>query len=808
VNHNFLDLSNVFLGREKELAQLRTSLSRAMSGQGGLVVVSGESGIGKTTLVQHFLDDNRDRDISFVCENFENVQNFEPYAPFIRIIEKLGAQTSPKLITKTAERGSDENAAGIGFLYQLQSQHGLIQQRLLAPFVEAAGERTTVVVLYNVHQAPLTSWKFIHYLSEHLNQTRILVIASIEQDGREIRADHNCAYADVLQRMNREGLLSKVEVEPFTEGDIRSLLFRIFPRKDFSGQFVEWSADLTGGNPALIKNLLARCLTNQIVFEKDGVWFLKESLARTELVELMSTQRDLEEVTKLLASFSDAQKVLLQFAALLHSWFDHHILAAITERSRLRILKDLMLMRDKGVFCEFEQERYRFKHSLLQSAILKTMSVDERQAKHKTIAENIRSVEQIDPSDKIFRLAYHFSESDDDQAAFHYARRASEISMESFAFLEAKDFLDRALLLGEQFLGQQHQMEMVQVRMWACWLDRILGHWDDSIRHAKTALQYLGKNGDHRLKNQILIQEGFTYFRLNDWENAKTCFESCLTDRQSLGRMDEAMASYGLGNVYFELTDYEKSYQYFERALSFAENLQDKQLMANVFNNLGALENIRSDRMKAIALYSKSIPLFKSLGDNFGLARIYHNIGMTHADENNWDKANEFYGQSLFVSDVMGLVPLKSITFLNRALALARMKQFDEAREYNVKAFRLVERLKDKLGLAEYHKIQGIIETEQRNWPEAMKHFEEAVDGFRKYENKLGLAESCCEFATLSLKMQRLDQAKAWFTQAQTLYRSLNVDGKVAEIDRELEKLSRPDDIAEVQYHCEAHHDQ
>ena len=60
--------------------------------------------------------------------------------------------------------------------------------------------------------------------------------------------------------------------------------------------------------------------------------------------------------------------------------------------------------------------------------------------------------------------------------------------------------------------------------------------------------------------------------------------------------------------------------------------------------------------MRAIAFYSQSIPIYQSLNDNFGLAQIYNNIGMSYADEGNWEKANEFYGKSLELSDQYGIL--------------------------------------------------------------------------------------------------------------------------------------------------------
>jgi len=259
------------------------------------------------------------------------------------------------------------------------------------------------------------------------------------------------------------------------------------------------------------------------------------------------------------------------------------------------------------------------------------------------------------------------------------------------------------------------------------------------------------------------------------------------------------MANYGLGNIHFELGEYEKSCKFYEAALSAANGLEDKQLMANIFNNMGAIANIRGHRMRAIRLYSKSIPIFKNLSDNFGLARVYNNIGMTHADENNWQHANEFYGQSLMFSDVMGLIPLKSITFLNRASALTHLKKFNEAREYNFKALRLLEHLKDELGMAEYHKIQGIIEREQNNWQEAGEHLQKALEKYGAAEGKLGCAESEEELGRLAKAMNNYKEAVLWFNKALTSYQELGLKERVKIIENQLHKLeSQGDKVTEV----------
>jgi tetratricopeptide (TPR) repeat protein len=251
------------------------------------------------------------------------------------------------------------------------------------------------------------------------------------------------------------------------------------------------------------------------------------------------------------------------------------------------------------------------------------------------------------------------------------------------------------------------------------------------------------------------------------------------------------MSTYGLGNVSFELSQYDEAEKNYLKTLEMAEELKSEFLMANIYNNLGAIENIRGNRLQAIAFYSKAIPLFKNISDNYGVARSYNNIGMTYADEENWIAADEFYGKSLGLSDGFGFTPLKSVTFLNRALAKCRLNNFDEANEYNYKAYRLLKQLKDELGLAEYHKVQGIINKEQKNLAESRKHFTTAIEKYLSLQNQLGIAETQLELGSLEISNKKEDEALRWFKKAKDNFQILGIKEKVKQLETRISAIEK-----------------
>jgi len=783
--------SNVFAGRGRELDKLRSYLKLAAQACGNFVVISGEAGIGKTTLVQNFNAEADEQGAAVVTINLSQFPSYEPYKPFLQLIEYLRESKKGKKFELMP--GHTETSAGSGLesLFSLQANQALVQQRLVAKIIEAAKEKTLVISLIEAHTASLSTWKFIHYLCEAITDKRILLLATLRQDGKTKSPADAPVYADVLQRMNRECLLERIQLDRFNENGMNEFLHEAFARRDFSGRFTAMLYEISGGIPLQVQKCLEKMIQAGIIFQENGVWFNQEAVSKDVLFELATDQGDIEATRKVVAGLSANLKLILKYSALMNGTVNHKIISVITNRSRINVIKDLMALKERSLLTSNEDDRYMIKRPAIRSAVLEEITAEEKLNMHRVIAAGIEADSQVENTERIYHLAYHFSHTDNHYLAFKYLRQAGELAAENFAFLEAMDFFKQAFGLRSKIAQSEHKDEIIQLLVWLAWLGRIIGTWEESIAHYNVALEMCGEQ-DTRLKNQILLQQGLAYFRLSDWGSARTCIEGCLNDKHDLSKLDQAMANYGLGNIHFELGEYEKSCEFYEAALATADGLEAKQLMANIFNNMGAIENIRGHRMRAIALYSKSVPIFKSLSDNFGLARVYNNIGMTHADENNWQHANEFYGQSLMFSDIMGLVPLKSITFLNRASALTHLKKFNEAREYNFKAFRLLEHLKDELGLAEYHKIQGIIEREQKNWQEAGEHLQKALEKYGAAEGKLGCAESEEELGRLAKAMNNHEEAVLWFNKALTSYQELGLKERVKIIESQLHKLESP----------------
>jgi tetratricopeptide (TPR) repeat protein len=791
------DRINVFVGRESELKMLNNYLSKASKGSGSFILIRGEAGTGKTRLLNQFAKEARSKNAIYLSEKFDKSNSFNPYYPFLKVIQKVfpikfQQNKFDELFPKLKSRVPIENKfLDVESFYHIQSERNLVQQKIVSALKDASENQILLIEFLDVHNASLTSWQFLHYLSHSLLEQKIVVILSLRQDGRISQPSEVPLYADVLQRMNRESLIEIIQLNRFSLEEVRKYLNHIFPRSDFSSRLVSNLFEISSGLPDQLGELINFMLDKGIIFQQKNVWFNQEKIDPEFLTTYSIDEHIRNEVSNQLQVMDNVKLTILQFAALMDTYLYPAILAQLCQLKRHHLLKELLSLQDQKLIYEEKDGSFCFKKTIIRSIIVEQLSQNQKMSMRGKIVGVIDSTNQIDDSQKIYLLAHLYTQIGNSTKAFEYLYKAGEKAVKNLALPEAVEYYSSAIGFSTDNANQIPYSKSAPLFLKTAWLNRVLGNWEESLKQCQRLRSICDLESNVDILNQILIQEGLTYFRLNKWENAKRCFEQCLASKEKSSLFDQAMATYGLGNIYFEISQYSLAEQHYQSALSSAQKINSKYLMANIYNNLGAIRSIQGDRLNAIALYSQGITLFTEISDNYGVARLYNNIGMTYADENNWEKANEFYGKSLTISDQFGFVPMKAITFLNRALALSYLREFEEAREYNFKALRLLSRLKDELGLAEYYKIQGMIEREQKNWSQAKTFFQDAIEKYESLNNQLGCAETEYELGLLEYAKSNLKQMKKRFEESIARYKMLGIEDKINLVKSKMAELQK-----------------
>ncbi len=788
-NHSFAELSasgKTLIGRVYEIQKLNQYLNDAAKGNGSFVVLNGEAGIGKSALMHHFARQAEAAGFLSFQIRFRDFPFYDPYQSFLNLVYKMAG---PDLVSDQfssedyAKFNAENNHHDPDSLLVLQEKFSLIRQFILAKIFSQAQKTPMVIIFDDLHLASQTTWQFIHYLTGKVTEQKVLILATLRQDGREQNQDKRPPYADIIKRMNREGIIQRIRLRRFTRENIRRYLSGKYSRSDFSSDFVSLLHKTCNGIPAKLINYVNVLERKGLIYCEYGIWYNDDQLSMEQIGAAVLEYNEYDHINDRITELSPVHANLLKYAALLNDSFDHITMAELTNRPKMNVLKDLIFLTGQKFLLNLDDDRFQFKHTEIQLAIRDKINARQAQTMHRRIAASLERLNYIDSKKKVYLLAHHFSKAGNKKRAFQYLVLAGNFCMQNLAFPEARTFYQHALAYADTI---SQTKKLVHLYLRCAWNDRLVGLYEQSLVYTQKALQLSQKDGKNIDLNLILLQQGFSYFRLRQWENAITCFQECMDDKNNLSLFSQATAHYGLASVNFELGNYKFSRAQFEAALLITERINSKPavltLSAKILNNLGALESVTGNHMQAIRRYSQSIPLYQKFSDHYGLAQVYNNIALTYAEENNWVEANKSYGKSLGYCDLTGNLPLKSIVFLNRACALAQLNRIEDAEEYNIKAHRLIKKLNDPLSLAEYHKIQGIIERRQGHRAKAIDHFDQALEKFKALNNNLGYAESAYERGLLAQESNDKKGMDRWFRLAIRIFHEMGLGKKAAEV--------------------------
>ncbi len=798
-SRDYLRGKNNLVGRFEEINRLSALLENTKDGKGKFVLLNGEAGIGKSALAEYICQQAGSDSFMTRIVRFQNSSVNSPYKPFIDLVSGFSKTTNQKLkyyesivqneYSKKNDSPIQDQDKNFETFYTLQNSFGLIQQSLSTSIIAQSHQKPLFILLEDLCFATQTVWQFLHYLTGKIVENPIFLLGTLRQDGNGLKPEQIPVYADVIQRMNREGLLTKLQLCRLSREDVRTYLSRRYQKSDLSSEFVSYVNDICSGIPEKLVSYTDILEENGAIFRRDGIWFNKYDISREKIAKLIIKSHDMKSVVEEVNNLHEDQIAMLRYFALLSRHIDHHLMTSLIKKSKVQIIKDLIYLTDKKYLLKIDKNSFQIKYESLGNELIERMTRAEKKTLSLTLADTIQNAKGIDEKEKIYLLARVYSLAKKNDEALRYLTLAGNIALHSLAISESREFYLQSLNIIKSSKKKTDKKQLILIHLRLAWVERILGNWKESLRNSETALKYVSNDKNDTLLNSILLQQGLTYFRLRNWKKAIYCFSNCLGKKKHGTSFSDAMCLYGMGSVYFESGEHERSLRYFKLALGAAKRLDRISLQAKILNNLGAVESLTGKHMLAVKYYSQSLPLYKNIGDNYGLAQVYNNLGLTYAEGEKWQEADKCYSKALQLCDNIGIAPLKIIIFLNRVFALIQLEKIEEAEEYNKKALNLLRRSKDELSLAEYYKNMGIIHRKKYHYVKAAKSLESARKKFKSLNNMLGCAESEYERALLAADLQDKNEIEIWLDRAVASFRQLGLEKKVRKIDSKREEL-------------------
>ena len=442
--------ASAFVGRRSELDRLLRLASEAFAGTRRIVLVRGEAGIGKSTLLDRFAaalggDPAHARVRVATGRAVGYLQGAPPFLPVLSAIEALAtgadagaivaslATHAPDLLQQMPWLSVDaeSRASGVG---PIRRELGA---RLVDFFAELTAAQPLALVLEDLHDADAPTVGFLLSLLEHEAPLAMLVIGTY-RPGEAVLATNGLATAAPAIAAHSNG--SVLDLDLLAASDVAEYLHQRNPSL--------WTEPLaalvhrqSGGNPLFM------------VTVADSVELLGPEGARIE--------RTSESLRALLAaqlrSLDFGQRELLAAAAVVGVEFSSMALAAATGRGVDDVedvceglVKHARFLKAAGV-ADWPSgnvgQAYAFRHELYRRALYATLPVARRQALHQRVGEALESGHTGATIEIAAELAEHFCLSGDDVRAVRYLRETAQLAQHRYAYREALDLLDRALTL-------------------------------------------------------------------------------------------------------------------------------------------------------------------------------------------------------------------------------------------------------------------------------------------------------------------------------------------------------------------------
>ena len=450
------------VGRAEALSQMRSWLQRMLRGERQIVFVTGEAGIGKTSVVDAFAEsiasDHSIRIGRGQC--LEQYGTSEAYLPVLDAIGRLCREHKQVIDVVRAhapmwllQMPSLVSASDRELLSREVS--GATRERMLREMGDAlealTAEAPLVLILEDLHWSDYSTLDLISYIARQRHPARLLLIGTYRTVELIVRGHPLKA---VKQELLAKQQCRELPLEYLSEDAVHQYLSLRFSRHRFPPQLVRLIHQRTEGNPLFMVNLVDYLVTEELVCQHDTGW---ELVAGIEKVDVAVPDSIKQMIEKQVDQLDATDQQALEAASVAGAEFSAPVLAAGLEQDRTAVAarcdqlsRQRQFIHDCGVHVLPNGDavsRYGFIHALYQNVLYERVSAARRVQLHLRIAEQAELLYGEHTGAIAAELAMHFEQAQDHKRATKYLQHAADNAVQRFAYGEAVKLARKGLYL-------------------------------------------------------------------------------------------------------------------------------------------------------------------------------------------------------------------------------------------------------------------------------------------------------------------------------------------------------------------------
>ncbi|GAB4424200.1 MAG: hypothetical protein Kow0031_03070 [Anaerolineae bacterium] len=831
--------SEAMVGQEALLAQMEETWGAARGGVGQMVFVSGESGIGKTRLVQHAA--GRCAPPVLLQGSCSELNGSPAYHPFAELLQAYLATVPPEFY-------DDEIRLLLANFIRIVPQIKQILPDLTEPppldpkleqlrlmtsltqFIKLATQnRPWFIILENLQWADQSSLELLRYLCYHLPAIPLMIVATY----RSTEVSPNHPLSKTIDFISSGPTCQLLPLNRLNMQEVAQLLTNLL-QQPIPDHFSQTIFQHTNGNPFYVEETIRSLVKDGTVTQRDNIW----QFPVVDTIMLPASMR--EAVWRRIDRLTPNTQDFLHQAAVLGHKFRFDDIVALTGLSKWEAMEYLSLaLEEKLVREDRGAQTFVFGHTEIQNVLYTNLNDLRRQMLHRQAGEILERRSSDEAGPPIEELARHFEAAGETQRALRYCFMAAQQAQAAYAN-------DAALLWYTRAVRQLSQPDAaadnpdLPLTIYEALADllTLMGRFDDALAKydlAREELEVMRPNSPspqqlmgiyqkiaevHKKKGEFdaahdylkhglalqpdnlpTVEAAFSYLdgavlflrQGNSSQALEWCelgLELASQVKSRDGQQAIGRAYYVLGNVYSQLGQLSQAARFCRQSVDIYQQLGDVFKQSTALLNLGVVYYELGKWHKASEAYSQSLEIKKKIGDVYGQGQVSNNLGNLQMERGDWDLAAELFEQSLAIWQKIGAIGQEANTLSNYAqLYIYREENLEQARLYLERSQALFIEARSVEFKAELERRWSDLHLKQNNLDLALAYALRAVKHAAGFDDPLEEGISLRTLGQVQWQMGQQPAAEISFRRSLEILGGLKSEFEVAKTRLKLAQL-------------------
>ena len=706
------------IGREREFADLKEAADKLLSGEGQMVSIIGEAGIGKSRLVSElktYMNEKKQTSEVFEtsevytlegrCVSIGNTISYWPILDMLRSYFGLSEDESEKdvarkvveNITRLFPQRADDILPFFGHLMSIRFGNELDEKlkyfspeqimhqtlmRLRDFFVTIAREKPLLLILEDLHWSDALSLELIMSLMDELVTTPLMLLC-VYRPSQETEIEPRLRQLPGIAERKCVDRYTEINLKQLSTLESRQLVETLLAIDNLPESVKEMILKRSEGNPFFIEEVIRSLLDRDLIYREGERW-----KARREIIDLNVPDTIQSVILARVDRLESEAKYVLQCASVIGRLFKYRLLEHLSRQERnldryLNEFEERDLVYEERAIPELE---YAFKHALTQETTYQGILEQRRQQFHHQVAQGIEALYRERTEEYYEELAYHYGRSRNQEKTLEYLIKSADKAARRYDNTTAIEYYTQAIeLLGQSATASPTELSKLYEQRG----DIHLAVYDceEAIEDFENALEYAEK-GTARAKLYAKIGDIYAW-HIDNGE------EALQYSRRAIAEIDDSEKSLDAAQTYLQLAAIlswwhrrMESASLIHKAIQIAEERDDREMLAWCYSSASRLYALWSVPERLQEMYQKAkryLPELQRSGNLFLLARVNTLLGFAAREET---EKIEFFTRGIEYAEKSGFQAL--LPMAARALGgIYERGELDKALEMYQKGWRI-----------------------------------------------------------------------------------------------------------------------